>query len=139
MIKKAFSFVIILTLLLSLVSCGGFGVHEFSQDGITYYYEYSDGIKTVTNYHPTKLSSLPTYQEMVQLGDGAGLENEGVVYFVYAVDTTIDPDDEKAYYSAELDGTTKQLLLEDGEYFATEAEKEAFISRLIALIDADHP
>lgn len=110
-------------------------VSEFTSDGVTYYYEYSEGIKTITNYHPYKFWKLPDYQEMVQFGDDAGLENEGVVYFIYVVDTSIDPDDSKAYYSAEFDGETKELLCEDGEYFSNEADKQAFVDRLINLID----
>ena len=135
--KKTIFILIILILSLSLASCNS-AVTEFSHDGITYYYEYSDGIKTITNYHPYKLFQLPEYQEMVQWGEGAGLENEGVVYFVYAVDTSVDPEDPKAYYSAEFNGETKVLLCEDGEYFASEAEKSEFIDRMINLINTDH-
>ena len=128
---------VILILSLSLASCHS-SVTEFSHDGVTYYYEYSDGIKTITNYHPYNFLKLPSYQEMVQLGDGAGLENEGVVYYIYVVDTSIDPKDTKAYYSAELDGETKALLCEDGEYFTSEVDKTAFINRLVYLIDTYH-
>lgn len=133
--KKTLLIVISVVLLLSLASCGMSNVSEFTSDGVTYYYEYSEGIKTITNYHPYKFWKLPDYQEMVQFGDDAGLENEGVVYFIYVVDTSIDPDDSKAYYSAEFDGETKELLCEDGEYFSNEADKQAFVDRLINLID----
>ena len=133
--KKISFLATVLVLLMSLASCGVSNIIEISNDGATYYYEYSDGVKTITNYHPKKLLQLPTYQEMVQLGDGAGLENEGVVYFVYVVDTSIDSQDPKAYYSAEFDGNTKALLCESGEYFANEADKTAFVDRLINLID----
>ncbi len=135
--KRLFLIVIILCLLLSLISCDRWNVIEFERDGVTYYYEYSHGIKTVTNYHPYKFLTwgLPDYQEMVQYGDDAGLENEGVVYFIYVVDTSIDPDDPKAYYSAELDGETKEFLCEDGEYFLSEEEKNATVDRLVAIID----
>lgn len=133
--KKILLFIISIALLLSITSCDMSNVMEFSRDGVTYYYEYSDGIKTVTNYHPYKFWKLPDYQEMVQLGDGAGLENEGNVYFIYVVDTSIDPESSKAYYTAELDAETKELLCEDGEYFSSEAEKNATVERLLDLID----
>ena len=133
--KKLLLLAISLVLLLSLTSCSMLDVIEFTEDGATYYYEYSDGIKTITNYHPYKFWKLPAYQELVQLGEDAGLENTGVVYFIYVVDTSVEPDDPKAYYSAELDGETKELLCEDGEYFTDETEKTALIDRLVDLID----
>ena len=133
--KKLLLIILTIVMMLSLFSCAFSDVIEFmGEDGKTYYYEYSDGIKTITNYHPYKFWSLPDYQEMVQYGEDAGLENEGVVYFIYVVDTSIDSDDPKAYYCAELDGETRGLLCEDGEYFATEAEKAAAIERLVDLI-----
>ena len=133
--KKILIITISLILSFSLASCAAFEVLEFLHDGVTYYYEYSDGTKTVTNYHPYKFWKLPNYQEMVQYGDDAGLENDGIVYFVYIVDTSIDSNDAKAYYSAEFDGVTKKLLCEDGEYFSSEIEKNAVVNRLINIID----
>ena len=134
--KKSLLILLLFALLFSLTSCFN-DVTEFQgKDGNTYYYEYSDGIKTVTNYHPHKLWALPDYQEMVQYGDGAGLENEGVVYFVYVVDTSIDAESPQAYYMAELNGETKELLCESGEYFSDEATKTATVERLIDLIDS---
>ena len=133
--KKVLLVAISLVLLLSITSCGMSSVIEFERDGVTYYYEFSEGIKSVTNYHPYKFWKLPDYQELVQLGEGAGLENEGNVYFIYVVDTSIEPDSPKAYYTAEFDAETKTLLCEEGEYFTTEAEKNATVERLINLID----
>lgn len=135
--KRLLLIIITLCLLLSLISCDRWNVIEFERDGVTYYYEFANGIKTVTNYHPYKFLTwgLPDYQEMVQYGDDVGLENEGVVYFIYVVDTSIEPDDPKAYYSAELDGETKELLCEDGEYFLSEEEKNATVDRLVEIID----
>lgn len=133
--KKLLLVVISIALLLAITSCGMSSVLEFERDGVNYYYEFSEGIKSVTNYHPYKFWKLPIYQELVQLGDGAGLENEGNVYFIYVVDTSIDPDSPKAYYTAEFDAETKELLCEEGEYFFEEAEKSATVERLIDLID----
>ena len=133
--KKLLLVIISFALLISVTSCDMSNVIEFSRDGVTYYYEYSDGIKTITNYHPYKFWKLPDYQEMIQLGKGAGLENEGNVYFIYVVDTSIDPDNPKAYYCAELDVETKNLLCIYGDYFSDEAEKNSTLERLINLID----
>ena len=135
--KKLLLITLSFVMLFSLVSCNRWDVIEFEHDGVTYYYEFSNGIKTVTNYHPYKFFTwgLPDYQEMVQYGDDVGLENDGVVYFVYVVDTSIDPDNPQAYYSAELDGETKTLLCEDGEYFSSEEEKSEVVVRLLDIID----
>ena len=134
--KKLLAIVLSLTLMLSLTSCAFFDVIEFEgENGEKYFYEYSDGIKTLTNYHPYKFWELPNYQEMAQYGEGVGLENEGVVYFIYIVDTSIDSDNPKAYYCAEFDGKTKELLCEDGEYFADENTKKAVVGRLLDIID----
>ena len=133
--KKVFLIVISCVLLLSITSCATFDILDFSCDGVTYYYEFSDGIKTITNYHPYKFWDLPSYQEMIQLGDSAGLENEGRVYFIYVVDTSINPDSPKAYYTAEFDAETKALLYEEGDYFSREEEKRATVEKLIRLID----
>ncbi len=132
---KKISILLLIILVFSLVSCLRSDLFEIERDGVTYYLDYSDGIKTVTNYHPYKFWKLPNYQEMVQFGDGAGLENEGVVYFIYVVDTSIDSDNPKAYYTAEFDGETKALLCEEGEYFSNEEEKNEVVERLLELIE----
>ena len=134
--KKLLLISISLVLLFSLFSCSMLDVIEFTgKDGGTYFYEFSDGIKTITNYHPYKFWSLPHYQEMVQYGDGAGLENEGRVYFIYVVDTSIDADSPKAYYTAEFDAKTKELLSEEGEYFEDEETKNSVIEKLLKMVD----
>ena len=130
--KKLLLVILSFILLLLLTSCIFNGVTDLN-DG--YYYDFSDGIKTITNYHPYKLWALPDYQELVQFGEGAGLENEGNVYFIYIVDTSIESDSPRAYYSAEFDGETKELLCESGEYFTDEAAKDATVSKLIDMID----
>ena len=127
--------VLIFVLVISLVSCNAFNIVKFEHEGNTYYYDYSDGIKTITNYHPYRFFNLPIYQEMIQYGEAAGLISEGVVYFVYAVDTSVDPESENAYYMAELDGETKELIWEEGQYFSEESDKISFVERLINLID----
>ena len=137
--KRALIIFISLALVIFMTSCSVFEVIEYTgENGAVYFYDYSDGIKTVTNYHPYKFWDLPSYQEMVQYGEGAGLENGGVVYYIYVVDTSIDADDESAYYCAELDGETKELLCEEGAYFSDEAEKKAVIDRLVREIDSTY-
>ena len=119
----------------SLSSCFGGEVTELTDRGFPgYYYEDSEGIVSITNYHPYKFYALPDYQELVQYGDGAGLTNEGTVYFVYVVDTSLEPDSEKAYYSAEFDGETGELLSEEGEYFADTEEKSLTVDKLLSMI-----
>ena len=132
---KKVSIILSIILVFSLVSCLGVDVLTIEHEGITYYSEYADGIKTITNYYPYNIFALPDYQELIQYGDGAGLENEGVVYFIYIVDTSMDSDDSRAYYCAELDGETKELLCEDGEYFSSEAEKNEVVERLLEVIE----
>jgi len=132
--KKLLSGLLLLTLLLSLTACGGEVIEFVGEDNEEYYYEYSDGIKSVTNYHPYKFWALPDYQELVQYGDGAGLENEGTVYFIYVVDTSRDSQSAEAYYTAELDGATEELLFEDGAYFSDDSAKTATVERLLDII-----
>lgn len=135
--KRIFLFALAFVMVLSLSACTFNDIVEFEgSDGQKYYCEYDDGITTVTNYHPYKFLSLPDYQEMVQYGDGAGLENEGIVYYIYVVDTSINADDPKAYYTAEFDGETKELLCEEGDYFSDETQKSALIERLLNVIDS---
>lgn len=133
--KKLLLTFISLILLFSLVSCLRMDLFKIEYEGEIYYLDYSEGIKSATNYHPYNFLNLPKYQELIQYGDGAGLENEGVVYFIYVVDTSISSDDPKAYYCAELEGETKELLCEDGEYFASEAKKNEVVERLLKIIE----
>ena len=133
--KKVILITLTLALMLSLTSCFGDFIEYQGEDGKTYYYAYSEGVKSITNYHPYKLWELPTYQELVQYGEGVGLENEGVIYIIYIVDTSVESTEAKAYYTAEFDGETKELLYEDGEYFSDETEKNATVERLLYEID----
>ena len=134
--KKIFATILVFALILSLTSCILDSVFRFKdENGKIYYADYSDGIISVTNYHPYKFWELPNYQELAQLGEGAGLENEGRVYFIYVVDTSIDPDSPKAYYTAEFDAETKELLTEEGEYFEDEETKNSVIKKLLKMVD----
>ena len=68
-----------------------------------------------------------------------GLENEGVVYFVYIVDYSTKTDGDTVsdgvYYMAEFDGETRALLFETGTLFESEEEKGAAVERLLDMID----
>ena len=134
-VKKFLLLIISFTLIFSITSCQGARLLEFERDGVTYYYEYSKGVKTVTNYNPYKFNELPIYQEMVQLGRDVGLVYHSYIYFIYVVDTSIDSDSPNACFHAELDAKTKECLYMYGEYFSTEEEKNAAIERLINIID----
>ena len=134
--KRFILIIISLILIFSLSSCNVGVVQKLDGEFEDYYYESSKGIKTVTNYHPYNVSSLPTYQEMIQFGDGAGLENEGKVYFIYVVDTSKNPDSDEAYYTAEFDATTRAMLCESGEYFTDEETKNETLKRLFEVFDS---
>ncbi len=136
--KKVLIGAVIFTLIFSLVSCGGNSLTQL--DG-GYYLErgndlYGEEFESVSimNYHPYKFWALPDYQELVQYGY-VGLENEGVVYFVYIVDTSRDADSPYAYYCAEFDGETRELLCEEGEYFSDNSVKNATVEKLLNLMD----
>ncbi len=127
--KKLICFVIILVLL--LCGCTG-GAEKLSGQYEGYYLENDEGILSVTNYAPYGFLNLPHYQELAQYGDGAGIDNEGVVYFIFITDTS----KEDTYYSAEFDGETRELLCEEGAFFADEKAKNEAVDRLLNMLDA---
>ena len=134
--KRSLSVLLIILLVLSLASCVLGDAEELTERGFEgYYYEESDGIISITNYHPYDFFSLPDYQELVGYGEDAGLENDGTVYFIYVVDTSLDPDSDAAYYSAEFEGTTRELLCEEGEYFTDDAAKTQTVAKLLDMIE----
>ena len=129
--KKHSVLLIILLSALLLSACAG-GAEKLSGAYEGYYLTNEDGIVSVTNYQPYNFFALPDYQELVEYGDGAGLDNEGVVYFIFITDTS----KEDCYYSAEFDGATRQLLCEEGTFFADEYTKNETVTRLLNMMDA---
>lgn len=100
-----------------------------------YYASLDEGIISVTNYDPSDMGSIPSYQEMIDYGDGAGLENEGLVYFIYVVDTAISTaEDEKCYY-AEFADETMEILIEEDTYFVDEEERKEVVDKLIEIMN----
>ncbi len=139
--KKALLSFFAIVLILSLISC----VHTMELDGEYngYYLEVSRSIYgseydsiSITNYKQgLPFSDYPEYQELVQYGC-VGIENEGIVYAIYIVDTSIDPESEDAYYCAEFDCETRELLFEEGAYYSDSSYRETEVKRLLDMIDA---
>ena len=119
-----------LVLVLLLCGCSA-GAEKLSGEYEGYYLTREDGRVSVTNYAPYDFFHLPDYQEHAEYGDGAGLENEGVVYYVFITDTT----KEDSYYCAEFDGETRELLCEEDTFFTDETAKNEAVSRLLNMLD----
>ena len=128
--KKFCVLLIVLVAALLLSACAG-GAEKLSGEYAGYYRANEDGIVSITNYQPYNFLALPEYQELVEYGDGAGLDNEGVVYFIFVTDTS----KEDCFYSAEFDGQTRELLCEEGTFFASEQAKQATVNRLLDMLD----
>ncbi|MBQ9750220.1 MAG: hypothetical protein IJV87_06535 [Clostridia bacterium] len=129
--KKFCVLLIVLVAVLLLSACTG-GAEKLSGEYAGYYRANEDGIVSVTNYQPYNFFALPDYQELVEYGDGAGVDNEGVVYFVFVTDTS----KEDCFYCAEFDGATRALLCEEGTFFTDENAKIATVTRLLDMMDA---
>ena len=130
-------FFVLSLILVSLTSCLDIMSDPVKLDGEYdgYYMTLEDGTISVSNYHPTDFFNLPSYQELVQYGDGVGVENEGVVYYLYVMDIDKSADDEAVYYVAEFDGADRSLLFEENHYFTIDAEKDQFVTKMLDMID----
>ena len=122
-------FALVFAFLLSACASGG---EPLAGEYAGYYLVCEDNTISVTNYPPDDLLNLPKYQELAQYGDGVGLDNEGVVYYIFITDTSKTD----TYYTAEFDGKTRALLCEEGTYFADEGTKADTITRLLDMLDA---
>lgn len=120
-----------LWLVFAMFLCGCTGGEALTGEYEGYYLTREDGILSVTNYAPYDFLNLPDYQELVEYGPGAGLENEGVVYYIFITDTS----KKDTYYTAEFDGETREMLCEEGAFFADENAKNETINRLLAMAD----
>ncbi len=125
------TFILLMLALVLLLSACSAGAEKLTGEYEGYYLTNEDGTASVTNYHPYNFLSLPDYQELVEYGDGAGLDNAGVVYFIFVTDTA----KEDCFYSAEFDGVTRELLCEEGTFFTDENAKQETITRLLDMID----
>ena len=129
--KKFRVWLMVLVAALLLSACAG-GAEKLSGEYAGYYRANEDGIVSITNYQPYNFLALPEYQELVEYGDGAGIDNKGVVYFVFVTDTS----KEDCFYCAEFDGATRALLSEEGTFFDSENAKNATVTRLLDMMDA---
>ena len=139
--KKVLLIALIGALIFSLASCGVNKALDGEYSG--YYLSVSRCIYdsefdsvSITNYEESlPFGDYPEYQELVQYGY-VGIENEGVIYLIYIVDTSIDPESSDPYYCAEFDGETRELLFEEGTYFSDKAEQDATVKKLLDMMDA---
>ncbi len=146
--KQIFLAIYLLAQILLLTACGNVkgseNINNDNSDVISnfesmytgYYLTSEDGVLSITNYDPDG-SDMPSYQELIVYGDGAGLETQGVVYYIYIVDAdSVDSETgEGKYYMAEFADDTHELLTEDNQYFSSEVEKENIINELIEMMD----
>ncbi len=138
--KKISAIMLIMILALSLAACGLIGLKNTSVISLAdkypgYYANFEDGIISITNYHPYDFADLPDYQELIEYGDGAGLENEGTVYFIFVVNTKYSTEDNEHFYCAELADGTLNVLTEEDSYFASDAEKTAAVNKLMEIME----
>lgn len=144
--KKTIGMVMALALVVALTGCAkinqGVGANgdtpstlDLSETYPGYYATVREGIISIMNYNPDDINSIPAYQELIEYGDGAGLENEGVVYYIYVLDTADSTQGNEKYYYAELAGDTMEVLMEQNSYFASEDESNALVTRLLEMIN----
>ena len=127
--KRCFAFGLACILVFSLSACT-LGAEKLTGEYEGYYLAKEDGILSVTNYAPYDFFHLPDYQELAEYGDGAGLDNEGIVYYIFITDTS----KEDTYYTAEFDENRK-LLCEEDKFFADEETKTQAVNRLLNMLD----
>lgn len=128
--KKVFAILLVIMISFSFAACAT-GAEKLIGEYEGYYLESEDNIISVTNYAPYDFFHLPKYQELAQYGDGAGIDNEGVVYCIFITDTS----KEDTYYSAEFD-ENRTLLCEEGTFFTDEAAKNEIVTRLLDMLDS---
>ena len=144
--KKASGLLIVLAILFTLAACGNSngGAGTTNQNASTtnledkypgYYANFDEGIISVTNYDPDDMGSIPSYQEMIAYGDGAGLENEGTVYYIFIVDTVVSTEKNEKCYYAEFADETMEILIEEDTYFANEEERKEIVDKLIEIMN----
>ncbi|MBE6983623.1 MAG: hypothetical protein E7435_04995 [Ruminococcaceae bacterium] len=128
--KRWIAVLLAVAFVFGLSACAG-GAEKLTGEYEGYYRVNEDGIVSVTNYHPYHFFDLPDYQELAEYGNGAGLDNEGVVYFIFITHTS----KEDCFYSAEFDGATRELLSEEGTFFTDETAKKEAVDRLLNMLD----
>ena len=80
----------------------------------------------------------------IYLGEGNnyGIEAESLGAFMNIISENVNADifvtdtsKEDCFYSAEFDGQTRELLCEEGTFFASEQAKQATVNRLLDMLD----
>lgn len=144
--EKAIGLLMALAMPFALVACGNSnnGIGTNNQNSSTtnledkypgYYANFDEGIISVTNYDPDDMGNIPSYQEMIDYGDGAGLENGDTVYCILIVDTAVPTDENEKCYYTELADETMETLVEEDTYFVDQEERKATVDRLIEIIN----
>ena len=127
--RRLFAVIIVTIIAFALCACTG-GAEKLTGEYEGYYLIRENSTISVTNYAPYNFFALPDYQELAEYGDGVGLENEGIVYYIFITDTS----KKDTYYTAEFDGKTKELLCEEGTFFADETVKNETVNRLLDML-----
>lgn len=134
--KKILALALAMILAVSLVSCSLGEMNKLEGEYEGYYYEVAEDLAVVANFNIYNIFGIPAYQEMVAFGEGAGEVSQGVVYYVSIGGDVGGTDAEDGYYyTAEFDAETRELLYEDGSYFASEEEKTAKVNALLDMMD----
>ena len=128
--KRCFAFALAFLLAFGLSACA-LGAEKLTGEYEGYYLTKEDGILSVTNYAPYDFFHLPDYQELAEYGDGAGLDNKGLIYYIFITDIS----KKDTYYTAEFDAN-RTLLCEEGTFFTDESAKEQTVTKLLDMLDA---
>lgn len=144
--KKIIGLIMFLVMIFTLTACGSSNGDSAAnnQNSSTlnleekypgYYANFDEGIISVTNYDPDDMNKIPSYQEMIDYGDGAGLENDGTVYCIYILDSANSTEDNEKYYYAELTDGTMEVLNEEDSLYANEEERKVVVDKLIEIMN----
>ncbi len=139
--KKIIVLIIAFAMLSTLYACGNDGTDmnnstlNLEEKYSGYYADFEEGIISVINYDPNDMSSIPTYQELISYGEGAGLENKGTVYYIYVFDSLNSNKSNERYYYAELADETMEVLIEEDKYFENEIDRKKVVDKLIEIMN----
>lgn len=145
--KRLFQWMMVLVALF-LVGCGPGGLTKdlkhadvsfqtvILEDYPGYYAMMEEGIVSVTNYDPNAIGHIPAYQELIEYGEGAGMENPGLVYSILILDCDQLDGEEAVYYASEWDGASKALLMEEDHFFSSSEKKDETVEKLMEILES---
>lgn len=145
--KRLFKGIVVLLALL-LVGCGPGIFYKDSkepdlffetvvlEDYPGYYAMMEEGIISVTNYDPNAIGNIPAYQELIEYGEGAGMEHPGLVYSILILDCDQLDGEEAVYYASERDGASKALLMEEDHFFSSSEKKDETVEKLMKILES---